>query len=198
MHSITDLSELFFESAGTNNTVTTSLENTGYLFVDYYGGEGGTSLNIKGTLTNTGQLYIGNTTLSASDKVTTALLVNTSYIFLTGSSTKQALLDVTGSAGFGTAGLLTGYVYLTGDSAIEFGSGQITSLASGAQLYLTGNDAFIEDSTKTGSNSALAGLSSIAGDVQLENKVAVSTTGPLANHGSGSISTTTAATADRA
>ena len=184
VHSITNINaDLYFESAGTN-TVTTSLTNTGGdLLVDYNGGEGGTSLNIKGTLTNTGALYIGNTTLSASDKVTTALLVNTNTISLTGSTTKQALLDVTGSAGFGSAGLLTGYVYLTGDSAIEFGSGQITSLASGAQLHLTGNDAFIEDSTKPGSNSALAGLASNAGEVQLENKVAVSTTGPLANSG---------------
>lgn len=185
VRSITNINaDLYFESAGTNNTVTTSLTNTGGdLLVDYNGGEGGTSLNIKGTLTNTGALYIGNTTLSASDKVTTALLVNTNTISLTGSTTKQALLDVTGSAGFGSAGLLTGYVYLTGDSAIEFGSGQITSLASGAQLHLTGNDAFIELSTKPGSNSALAGLASNAGEVQLENKVAVSTTGPLANSG---------------
>ena len=44
---------------------------------------------------------------------------------------------------------------------IEFASGQITSLANGAQLTLDGNDAFIEDSTALGSNSALTGLASI-------------------------------------
>jgi hypothetical protein len=186
VRSITNVnSDLYFESAGTN-TVTTSLDNSGGdLLVDYNGGEGGTTLNIKGTLTNAGQLYIGNTTLSASDEVKTALLFNTQSIYLTGSSTNQALLDVTGGAGFGTTGLLSGYVHLTGDSAIEFGSGQITSLANGAQLYLTGNDAFIEDSTATGSNSALKGLASIGSGayIFLESKVAVSTTGPLANNG---------------
>ena len=65
---------------------------------------------------------------------------------------------MTGGAGFGTAGVLSGYVELSGDSAIEFASGQITSLAAGALLILYGNDAFIEDSTALGSNSALTGL----------------------------------------
>ena len=50
---------------------------------------------------------------------------------------------------------------LSGDSAIEFASGEITSLAADAQLHLNGNDAFIEDSTALGSNSALTGLASI-------------------------------------
>ena len=74
---------------------------------------------------------------------------------------------------------------LTGDSAIEFASGQITSLAAGAQLHLNGNDAFIEDSTALGSNSALTGLASIGAGAtfDLENKAAVSTTGALVNDG---------------
>ena len=55
-------------------------------------------------------------------------LNNKGPIYLTGSSANQALLDVTaGSAGFGAAGTLSGYVRLVGDSAIvEFASGQIT------------------------------------------------------------------------
>ena len=74
---------------------------------------------------------------------------------------------------------------LTGDSAIEFASGQITSLAASAQLHLNGNDAFIEDSTALGSNSALTGLASIGAGAtfDLENNAAVSTTGALANDG---------------
>ena len=92
---------------------------------------------------------------------------------------------MTGSAGFGTAGVLSGYVRLAGDSAIEFASGEITSLAANAQLHLNGNDAFIEDSTALGSNSALTGLASIgAGAIfGLHNKAAVSTTGALVNDG---------------
>ena len=56
---------------------------------------------------------IGNAALSASDKVTAASLDNTGSIYLTGSSANQALLDVTGSAGFGTAGVLSGNVQLS-------------------------------------------------------------------------------------
>jgi hypothetical protein len=186
VNSITDSSDLSFESAGTN-TVATFLDNTGSLHVDDSAGAGGTSLNIGGTLTNSRSLTIGNATLSAPDTVTAASLDNTATgkIHLTGSSAIQALLDVTGSAGFGAAGALSGYVQLIGDSAIEFTSGQITSLAASAQLHLNGSDAFIEDSKAQGSNSALTGLASIgAGAIfALHNKAAVSTTGSLANDG---------------
>jgi hypothetical protein len=151
---------------------------------------GGSSLTLAGALTNTGTLYIGNGTLSAPDKVTAASLdntnfINTSFIQLRGSSTSQALLDVTGSAGFGVAGTVSGNVGLTGDSAIEFASGQISTLAAGATLLLAGNDAFIEDSSAMGSNSALTGLASIdfGATLDLENRASVSTTGALANDG---------------
>ena len=185
VNSITDSSDLSFRSAGTN-TVTTFLDNTGHLNVDHKAGDGGTVLSI-GTLTNGGFLSIGNPTLSASDEVTAAALDNAKgKLQLFGSSANQALLDVTaGSAGFGTTGVLRGHVRLVGDSAIEFKSGEITSLADNAQLRLNGNDALIEDSTALGSNSALTGLASIgAGAIfGLHNKAVVSTTGALVNNG---------------
>jgi hypothetical protein len=184
VNSITDSSDLSFESAGTN-TVATTLGNTGHLYVDAKGGEGGTILNIGETLTNSGHLYLGNSTLSAPDEVTASSLDNTGSITLTGSSANQALLDVTGGAGFGTAGVLSGHVRLAGDSAIDFASGEITSLAADAQLHLYGSDAFIEDSKALGSNSALTGLASIAAGavLGLHNGAAVSTTGALVNDG---------------
>jgi hypothetical protein len=184
VNSITDSSDLSFESAGTN-TVATFLDNTGHLYVDAKGGKGGTTLDIGETLTNSGHLYLGNSTLSAPDTVTAASLDNTGSITLTGSSANQALLDVGGGAGFGTAEALTGQVQLAGDSAIEFVSGEITSLAANAQLHLYGSDAFIEDSKALGSNSALTGLASIgAGAVLgLHDGAAVSTTGALVNDG---------------
>jgi hypothetical protein len=184
VNSITDSSDLSFESTGTN-TVATFLDDAGHLRVDANAGEGGTILNIGGTLTNSNHLHIGNATLSASDKVKAAALDNTGKIYLTGSSANQALLDVSGSAGFGTAGVLSGDVRLVGDSAIEFPSGEITSLAANAILRLNGSDAFIEDSKAPGSNSALTGLASIgAGAIfALRNKAAVSTSGSLANNG---------------
>ena len=104
VNSITDSSSLRFRSAGTN-TVTTFLDDTGHLYV-----EGGTILNIGAALTNSGDLVIGNTTLSAPDEVTAASLDNIGRIYLTGSSADQALLDVAGSAGFGAAGILSGTV----------------------------------------------------------------------------------------
>jgi hypothetical protein len=197
-NSITDSSDLSFESAGTN-TVANFLDNTGRLYVDAKGGEGGTILNIGETLTNSGTIYLGNSTLSAPDTVTAASLDNTGSITLTGSSANQALLDMSGGAGSGTAEVLSGHVRLAGDSAIEFASGEVTSLAAHAQLHLYGSDAFIEDSTALGSNSALNGLASIgAGAILgLHNKAAVSTTGRSSTM-EPSVSTSSAATADRA
>jgi hypothetical protein len=184
VNSITDSSDLSFESAGTN-TVATFLDNTGHLYVDAKGGEGGTILNIGEALTNSGHLYLGNSTLSAPDTVTAASLDNTGRIFLTGSSANQALLDVSSVAGFGTAGVLSSHVRLAGDSAIEFASGEITSLAPNAQLHLNGGGAVIEDSKALGSNSALTGLASIGAGAALglHNQAAVSTTGSLVNDG---------------
>ena len=184
VNSITDSSDLRFKSAGTN-TVTTFLDNTGRPARRPQRGRGRNDPQHRGALTNSGSLVIGNATLSAPDEVTAASLDNTGGIHLLGSSANQALLDVTGSAGFGTAGVLSGNVRLTGDSAIEFASGEITSLAAHAQLHLNGNDAFIEDSTALGSNSALTGLASIGAGAtfELENKAAVSTTGALVNDG---------------
>jgi hypothetical protein len=162
-----------------------SLANDGDIRLDFVGGDGGSRLTAA-ALTNSGSLSIGNTTLSASDEVTATSLDNTGLIALYGSGAKQALLDVAGSAGFGTAGVLSGDVGLIGDSAIEFASGQITSLAAGASLFLSGNDAFIEDTTALGKNSALMGLATIGGafaSFDLENGASVSTSGALVNDG---------------
>ena len=185
VNSITNSADLSFKSAGTN-TVTTFLDNTGSLSVDAGAGEGGTILNIGGPLTNSSTLRVGNTTLSAPDGVTAASLDNTATgsIYVHGSPSKRALLDIAGRAGFGAAGVLSGYVQLGGDSAIEFASGKITSLAASAQLHLDGNDAFIEDNKKPGSNSALTELASIGAGAtfELNNKAAV-TTRAFANDG---------------
>ena len=55
VNSITDLSELSFQSAGTN-MVTTFLDDARHLWVDHNAGEGGTTLNIRGMLTNSNHL----------------------------------------------------------------------------------------------------------------------------------------------
>jgi hypothetical protein len=80
---------------------------------------------------------------------------------------------------------LSGNVALTGDSAIEFKGGQINTIATSATLSLLGNDAFLEDSTAPGSNSALTGLASISAGATfaLDDRASV-TTGALVNDGS--------------
>ena len=89
---------------------------------------------------------------------------------------------------------------LAGNSAIKFASGQITSLANGAQLLLGNDAAFIEDSTKLGSNSALTGLASIGAGAgfELAGGASVSTTGALVNHGDVLLDDSSRAAADRA
>ena len=145
--------------------MTGALTNTGYISVN------GSSLNIAGKLTNLGTLTMdgGSAQVGA--------LTNTGIIHVGGSG----LLDVTtGAAGFGTAGTVTGTVDLVGP-AIEFLSGEISTIATGASLDLEGN-AVIEDSTALGSNSALTGLANVAGGLTL-NGASVSTTGALTNSG---------------
>ena len=110
-----------------------------------------------------------------------ASLDNTGSIHLRGSSANQALLDVTGAAGFGTAGTLTGTVDLTQDSAIEFQSGQISTIGASSQLTLDGSNAVIEDGA-SGSNSALSGLTNVAGSLYLASGASLST-GALTNNG---------------
>jgi hypothetical protein len=74
-------------------------------------------------------------------------------------------------------------VLLTQDSTIEFLNGQISAIGADSELYLNGDNAFIEDSTALGSNSALTGLTSVAGSLYLENGAKVSTTGGVTNSG---------------
>ena len=184
-------------------STTGALVNDDYFSLDADPGDGGSTMTVAGTLTNSGypnngSLIIGNTTLSASDKVAASSLDNTGSINLTGSSANQALLDVTtGVAGFGAAGVLTGNVDLSGDSAIEFASGQITSLAGSAQLHLNGDDAFIEDSTALGSSARCRDSSEHRRHPLSRRRASLSTTGALAGRGN-MRSTTTAAKADRA
>jgi len=77
---------------------------------------------------------------------------------------------------------LTGTVDLTNDSAIEFASGQISTIGAASQLLLDGNNAYVEDGT-SGSNSALTGLANVTGSLYLGNGAKVSPTGALADSG---------------
>jgi len=77
--------------------ITAGFTNSGTVDVDATG-TGGTSVTIGGTLSNSGVLAIGNTSLSKSTTVTAAALANTGTIDLTRSAAVQASLDITGAA----------------------------------------------------------------------------------------------------
>jgi HPt (histidine-containing phosphotransfer) domain-containing protein len=156
----------------------------------FIGGGGGSTLTINGTLTNSSTdgnaLYIGNGGIGAADTVTATALSNTGVIAIQGSGSVQATLDITtGTAGFGTAAVQTGAVYLSGDALLEFASGQITTVAG--LLQLSGSGAFVADAGSLTTNSALTGLATVAGDFYLQNGAVVSTTGGLTITGGGRV-----------
>ena len=170
--------ELYFESAG-NNDVATFLNDSGLVGVDGFSGDGGSHLTIGGVLTNSGSLDIGNAALSASDVLTTTALDNVdptglfATINIVGAGANQARLDVRGAAGFGTLGVVTGIVNLVGNATIEFAWGQIKTIPTSATLELQGDGACIEDASAQGVNSALYGLSSVAGQLFLDDDASV-------------------------
>jgi hypothetical protein len=185
VNSITNSRRLTFTDAGVSS-VSHFVTNSYALYLDPFDGHGGSTLTIGGTLTNSGSLQIGNVTLSAASTVRTAKIVNSNvsgFISIIGSRTALASLDVSSAAGFGAVGLLTGQVHVSGDALVEFGSGQITSIAAASRLTLIGSHAFVADARDTSSNSALAGLESVAGALYLQGGATVATSRVLTNTG---------------
>ena len=162
-------------------TLTTSVGLTnsgGSVNIDSIGGrtEGGSTLNIGGVLTNNGNFSVGDSQLTSAATVTATGLVNSigstgGQIFISANTNsnvpqpENALLDITGAAGFGNGSLLVGNVNLTGNqfgsAVLEFATGEITGIAASSQLVLTGPDAFVADASDTSSDSALTGLGAI-------------------------------------
>ena len=171
----------FYLRNGASLTTTTGLDNSNNLLLDYFGGDGGASLAVGGTLTNSNYVQIGNTGLSANTTLSADAVANTGTIDLYGNGTNQAALKVSGAAGFGTAGVISGQVNLAGDSLVQFGSGGLTSIASGGQLSLNGANAQVQISGNSANNNALTGLSSNAGYFYLRNGAALTTTTGLDN-----------------
>ena len=169
-------------TGGLTNSGTTNLDNTNF-------GNGGSSLTLGGKLTNDGTFNIGNTGLSAPTTVTATGLTNfvnttAGTININGGTTNLAELNVGGAASFGRpGGLLVGTVNLTNDALLQFGSGEVTSITAGSQLYLDGPNAYVADAGATTSNSALTGLTGNAGTFDIRNGVSVTTTAAFNNSG---------------
>ena len=172
-----------------------SLSGSGALELDgnNIGGAGGSSMTIGGTLSNSSTngngVSIGTPGITSADTLTvngTGGLSNTGTINIEGSATVQATLNVANAAaGFGTAGVETGTVFLENDALLEFKSGQITTISG--ELYLDGANSRVADAGTLGSNSALTGLASVSGDFFLENGATVAPTGNVSITGNGVI-----------
>ena len=134
---------------GTTVTTTTDFTNANTLIVDYYGGDGGTSVTFGGTFTNMGSATIGNTDLGGngsggSTTVTASGLVNTrtATLILQGNTanatTHQATLDITGASSADVSGTLR----VLGDADLELTTG-ITSVDTTGFLQIDGAQARI-------------------------------------------------------
>ena len=146
-------------------TVTTTVQFTNALgatlWVDYYGGDGGTQVTFGGAFDNAGAAVIGNTDLGAngsggSTTVKATTLASSGSLILQGNAasgtTNKASLILSGAA----ATDVTGYLRVSGDALLEFGSGGITTIDAGGQLELDGSGAQIL--TNNGAANALSGL----------------------------------------
>jgi hypothetical protein len=150
-------------------------------------GAGGSKLN-SGSLTNAGYFDIGNGGMTSASTVNvTGTLNNTggTVVVYGSSAAVNDVLNVSGAA----PSTLTGNYQLygsTGSAAVEFGSGGITSIGDGSSnsgyVLLSGPNAYMEVGA-VNSNNALNGLKTIAsnGELDLENGASV-TTGALTNN----------------
>ncbi len=154
------------------------LDNDGTTSLDAVAGSGGAMLTVTSDIVNDGTLALGNTTLSASDHMTATGIDNRGTILLTGNGASQArlTLDV---AGFGRTGLVTGHVELHNNALVEFDSGRITGIASGASLLLDGAQSIVALTGNTGFSTALTGLTQVDGALDLRNGAKVTLYGDL-------------------
>ena len=165
-------------STGAALTVAGDLINSGNVNVDNGAAAGGGTLAITGTLTNTNSLNIGTGyaggDLSAPTTVSAAALNNDGTVTIWGNTsantTNQATLDIASAA----PGTFTGTINLVGDALLEYTGGSgITTIASGGQLNVEGAQSRVADPSDTTHNSALTGLTSIAGEFGVDSGASV-------------------------
>jgi hypothetical protein len=160
----------------------------GQLYVDAGSAGGGSSLTLGGSLTNGGNVQVGNfyTYAPATLKVTGTYTGTDATLTVVGGNYgagANGLVNVTGAA----PGTVAGNYFLTSNeasAAVEWGSGRITAIGDGGSnagdVSLNGASTYLEVGA-TNSNSALKGLTTIAsnGELQLANGALVTTTGAL-------------------
>ena len=78
---------------------------------------------------------------------------------------------------------MDGTANLTGDALLEFASGGIGSIGSGAQINFSGAQARVADSGTPDTSSALTGLSNVVGELGLASGASLALGGSLAVSG---------------
>ena len=174
-------------ASGNSLNVSGTTSNAGYMFVGY-GGAG--TLSSGGSLTNTGAIYVGNTSNTAAAALTiTGSLTNTgASLNVTGgsSSAGTALVNISGAAPSTLYGTYNIQSY-AGSAAVEFGSGSITAIGSSStagSLTLAGPKAYLGVGAANNDN-ALASLTTIGyyGSMYMESGASLTTTTALTNDG---------------
>ena len=161
----------------------TGLTNFGNVEIGAFGGNGevtqdpngnnytagGESVTISGTFANAGSgfLTLGNSNLTASTSLTVGQLTNTGTINLWGNENLSALKQATLVVNSAAPTTLLGKTYIHGDSLIQYASGGIQTIGTGAELQIDGQQSRV--SIGAGStNSALTGLANNLGTFDLE------------------------------
>ena len=181
---------------GASLTTTTALtvNGGGQLYVGN-SGAGGDILTLGGALTNSGTMQIGTFGMgtASSGSVTGTYTGTGGTVLLQGGNAAgaNALLNVSGAA----PSTLTGTYQVEGNvgsAAVEWGSGGITQIGDGAgnsgNVYLSNPNGYLEVGA-TNSDSALNGLTTIAGngELQMDYGASLTTTTPLTVNANGQL-----------
>ena len=137
-------------------------------------GNAGSLLAVTDTLTVNGSLSVGRSAMIGIGEVTAGTLAGTGSISIDGDDAGNiGEIIVSGAAGMGSMGVIAGNLLLQDDSLLQFGSGSINTIDFGGSVEITSADAFVADNGSTSSNSALNGISTIAGSLTLTNGASV-------------------------
>jgi hypothetical protein len=170
-------------TTGSTTVAAISIANAARLDID----DPGATVTVTGALTlNAGAgMTVGDDAIGAPTRLAAGALnftagANQIAFDIHGNTTPGSLnaatVAVASQAGFGSAGVLANSaVSLTGNALLQFGGGQIETIASGASLTLNSANSYVVDAGFTSSNSALAGLATVAGVLALHNGASIIT-----------------------
>jgi hypothetical protein len=145
--------------------------DTGFLAI------AGSQFNVTNALTVNGSLGAGRSAMTGNTQILAGSLMGSGTITMNGADAgDMSKLIVSGSAGFGGSGTVTGSLTAENYSLIEFGSGQINTIAFGGSVIIDGTHAFIADNGALTTNSALTGLSTVAGTLTLLDGTSITAT----------------------